>query len=247
MNRWKICSIIMFSCAVFMMVGCASAIPELSEEEQDIITQYMADCLLRYDANYEYALLDEEELAAALEEQREKEEEASELAEYQAQLEQQKIEESRPDDIEIYENENKAGVEQMAESIGLADVEFEYLGYELCERYPNAGEGLYFAMTPSMGNELLVMKFNLANVGGTDYLIDIISTKTNFAIKVNGGNYAPVLTTLLDNDLTLLEHTLPVEQGMEVVLVAEVAAGTQVEDLVLYIRAQDGNTAVELH
>jgi hypothetical protein len=207
----------------------------------------MADILLKYDANYQDALLEEEELAIALEEQRQKEEAAKLQAEEQERIEQEKLEASQADDIETTQPEQKAGVEEMAEAVGIENIEFDYMGYEICSQYPhNSGEELFFTMTPTAGNELLIMKFNLANVGATDCEIDIMSIGTSFAVKVNDGSYAPVLTTLLENDLSMLVTTVPVESGTEVVLILEVQEGTQIDNLTLYVRAKDTNQEIQL-
>lgn len=247
MRKYRFLAVLLSSCLAFTLAGCQSAIPELTETEQDMVTQYMADVLLKYDANYQDALLEEEELALALEEQRRKEEAARLEAEEQERLEQEKLEESKPDDIEVTEAPSYAGVEEMASAARIDNVEFDYLGYELTSQYPQAeGDELVFAMTPTVGNELLIMKFNLANVSGSDCDVDMINTGTSYAVKINDGSYAPVLTTLMENDLSTLVTTIPVESGTEVVLISEVSAGTQINSIILYVRAIDGNLEIQL-
>lgn len=247
MKKIKFLTVLLSSCLVLSAVGCTSAIPELTETEQDMVTQYMADALLRHDANYQDMLLEEEELAIALEEQREKEEAARLEAEEQERLEQEKIEESKPDDIEVDVTPSYASIDSMAQASNLEGVEFEYLGYELTTQYPQAAEGeLVFAMTPTEGNELLVLKFNMVNISGSDYTVDMIQVGTSYAIKINDGSYAPALTTLMENDLSTLGVTIPVESGKEVVLISEVPAGTQLGSMLLYVRAADGNLEIEL-
>lgn len=247
MKKIKFLTVLLSSCLVFSAVGCTSAIPELTETEQDMVTQYMADALLRYDINYQDMLLEEEELAVALEEQRANEEAARLEAEEQERLEQEKIEENKPDDIEVDVTPSYASVDAMADASNLEGVEFEYLGYEVVTQYPAAEEGeLVFAMTPAEGNELLILKFNMANISGGDYAIDVIQTGTSYAIKINDGSYAPALTTLVENDLSTLGATIPVEAGMEAVLISEVPAGTQIESMILYVRAADGNLEIQL-
>lgn len=247
MKKNIISAIILSSCLFLSMTGCASAIPQLSADEQDMVTQYMAELLLKYDVNYQQTLLEEEALEIALEEQKEKEEAARLEAEEQERLEQEKIEASKPDNVEVTETPKYASVDKMAGAAGLETVEFEYLGYEITSQYPDATGGeLVFAMTPTAGNELLILKFNMSNVSGSESEIDMIKHGTGFAVKVNEDNYAPALTTLLENDLSTLGTTLPVESGMEVVIISEVPAGTQIDTIILYVRAQDGNMEIKL-
>lgn len=253
MNRIRFSLVLLASCMVFVLTGCVSAIPELSEDETEIVTQYMADLLLKYDANYQSALLNEEELVVALEEEEKKAEEARQQAEEQARIEAEKAEASQADDIEVVggnSSEEESGsvsatatVGDMSGALGLDNTEFDYLGYEICSQYPNDDEGFYFAMTPTAGNELLIMKFNLANISSEEYTVDMMSQGASFALSVNGSSYTPALTTLLENDLAMLMTTLPVETGKEVVLVAEVPQGTTVDSIVLYVRAEQGAKA----
>ncbi|MBQ7765771.1 MAG: hypothetical protein IJ397_02880 [Lachnospiraceae bacterium] len=247
MNKLKFTVAILSSGLILSLNGCASAIPELTTDEQDMVTQYMADLLLQYDANYQDSLLEEEELTIALEEQREKEEAARLEAEEQERLEQEKIEESKPDEIETDITPSYADIGSMADASNLAGVEFDYLGYDIVSQYPDHSEGeLVFAMTPTEGNELLIIKFQLSNVSGTDCAVDMIQTGTSYAIKINDGSYAPALTTLIENDLSTIGTVLPVESGKEVVLISEVPAGTQIDSMILYVRAQDGNLEIQL-
>ena len=244
MKRIRIFVVVLSSCLALMLSGCASAIPELTADEQNMVTQYMADLLLKYDANYQDSLLEEEELAIALEEQRAKEEAAKLEAEEQERLEQEKIEESKPDEIETDVTPSYAAVDSMADASNLTGVEFDYLGYDIVSQYPDAAEGeLVFAMTPTEGNELLIIRFQLSNVSGSDCEIQ---TGTSYAVKINHGSYAPALTTLIENDLSTIGTVLPVESGKEVVLISEVPAGTQIDSMILYVRAQDGNLEIQL-
>lgn len=253
MNRIKLLLVLTASCAVFALGGCVSAIPELSEDETEIVTQYMADLLLKYDANYQDTLLNEEELALALEEEAVKAEEAKAQEEEQTRLEAEKAQASQADEIEVVggnssgSNSNSAAtvgtIADMPGALGLTDTDFDYLGYEICSQYPSEEGALYFAMTPTQGNELLILKFNLANVSGEEYSVDMMSMGASFAIGINGGSYTAALTTLLENDLSMLMDTLPVESGKEVVLVTEVPEGTTIDSIVLYVRAQQGGKA----
>ncbi|MCM1087931.1 MAG: hypothetical protein NC419_07215, partial [Muribaculaceae bacterium] len=49
-----------------ILTGCGNTMPELTEEENDIITEYAVSLLLKYDKNYNSRLID---LAAYEEEQ----------------------------------------------------------------------------------------------------------------------------------------------------------------------------------
>lgn len=247
MKKRIISAMILALCMGSMLTGCMSAIPKMTEEEQEEITQYMADLLLKYDVNYQSALLTEDEIGPALMEQQRKEEEARLLAEEQERLEQEKLEASKPDEIETTDSKPKDGVEKLAEAIGMDGVEFDYLGYEICQQYPNqTGEDLYFVVTPTTGRDLLVIKLNLSNVSGADYEIDMKTLGTTFAIKVNDGSYGAVLSAWLENDLSMLMTTIPSEMGMEVILVTEVMQGTQIDTLNVYVRTNEGNRVINL-
>ena len=64
MKKGKVLGLIALS--AMLLTGCVDAMPELTAEQSDIIAEYAAGLLLKYSPRYEYRIVSEEELAAAI-------------------------------------------------------------------------------------------------------------------------------------------------------------------------------------
>lgn len=64
MKKGKVLGLIAMS--AMLMTGCVDAMPELTAEQSDIIAEYAAGLLLKYSPRYQYRIVSEEELAAAV-------------------------------------------------------------------------------------------------------------------------------------------------------------------------------------
>ena len=103
--------IILFSLLIglcFVISSCGSAIPEMTESQEQQITQYMADLLLEYDVNYQQAYLSEQEKAEAITKEAVNREKAEQIRLEEEALLENKREENTPEDGTVSENENSA-------------------------------------------------------------------------------------------------------------------------------------------
>lgn len=53
--RKRFCFLFIICIFIFTMIGCGNEIPEMSEEESAMVSNYAATLLLKYDANYQIA------------------------------------------------------------------------------------------------------------------------------------------------------------------------------------------------
>ena len=60
--RKRFCFLFIICIFIFIMIGCGNEIPEMSEEESAMVSNYAATLLLKYDANYQTKLLNQEQL-----------------------------------------------------------------------------------------------------------------------------------------------------------------------------------------
>lgn len=212
--------------AVLMITlgGCGNAIPDLTEEQHRMVTEYAAQLLLKYDANYQSTILTEEQSKEAEEELIRDAELAALVREHQEM--QQAAE----------ENESGGGAEAPSEPaepvytdvdsfLGLSDsVEIEYAGYLVCDSYPESTEANDWqgvARATSSNSKLVVFTFTLKNVSGGDYMLDMASLGAKFSFRINGDITKTSLTTLLPNDLMMYRDTIPAGETVEAVLLIE--------------------------
>lgn len=234
-------------CMVIMMTGlsgCGNAIPDMSEEQSAIVTEYAAGLLLKYDKNYTTRLVDEEEMKADTEPETE--------AEEPSEQETEKAEEPSVSENQMADGQNGVSSVAAAVNIGsfleLGSIQVDYQGYEILDSYAEGnGTELAFATYASQGAKLVVAKFLLTNTGGEDADCDMLTKDVRFRIKY-GSETKNALVTMLSDDFSTLSTTIPAGGSTTAVLIIEVKA-EEVEnltDLSLLIRYGDDSVETKL-
>lgn len=231
-------------CSALIATGCGNSIPEMTEEQQELVVEYAAGVVLKYDKNYEGKLVE-----LTLEENAAEEVEASNTPENEEVPE---TIESAEDDVMIIDNtENVEEVAYTIESLlQLDSVSITYIGYEISDCYPNENEGddLYFIMNATDGNKLLVLKFLTENMSDLDTELNIAESNARFKIDVDGVT-KNALTTMLLNDLAYYQGTLAAGESTELVLVCEVsdAQAEEISSLSLIVKSVDNTATISLN
>lgn len=236
--------------AAIFMTGCGSVMPDLTEEETEIISEYAVGVLLKYDRVYSGRLMSVAEYE--MEENRKAEREAAASVEQPAE-EENAVEEDTAADTEVVDVSQDTGAEAavastIEEYYGIQNITFQYTGYELTDSYPSGDEGdnVFFAMDATEGMQLLVLKFTATNVGSGDQALDMMEHGARFRVSVNGGSGENTLTTMLLNDLQNYKDVIPAGSNVELVSIVEVPQGATIESIALTLRGAEGSTVINL-
>ncbi|MDE7269131.1 MAG: hypothetical protein K2N81_01500 [Acetatifactor sp.] len=204
--------------AALLLAGCGATLPNMTDEEADIIGEYAAITLLKYDVNSRSRLVDLSQM--------EELEESGAPSVVEPEPLPEKPSEETPDipdtsviDISASGLETVGSLEsflELPEGLSLANT-----GYELCQSYQGAA-GSYFALEASEGKELLVLQFTLQNQSGASQEINLLARQDNYRVTVNGSYNKTALTTMLTDDLSTYKGTLAAGSTEKVVLVFEV-------------------------
>ena len=225
-----------------LTTGCGNKIPELSEQEQELVVEYAREVVLKHDRNYQSRLVD-----LSLEQENVNEEEPETPSEEEDEASSD-AKETDGQEVSVTDNtQTEVQNVTLEEFLKLDDVKFTYNGYELDNFYPQQGEELYFIMEATQGSKLLVLKFLAENTSGTEINLDIAKTETRFKIIADGvGKNA--LTTMLLNDLTYYQGTIAPGENVELVLVCEIPEEqTEISTLELTIRSVDDSATISLN
>lgn len=225
-----------------LTTGCGNKIPELSEQEQELVVEYAREVVLKHDRNYQSRLVD---LSLQQENVNEEEPETPSEEEDEASSD---AKETDGQEVSVTDNtQTEVQNVTLEEFLKLDDVKFTYNGYELDNFYPQQGEELYFIMEATQGSKLLVLKFLAENTSGTEINLDIAKTETRFKIIADGvGKNA--LTTMLLNDLTYYQGTIAPGENVELVLVCEIPEEqTEISTLELTIKSVDDSATISLN
>jgi len=236
----RICMTVSVICLAAMnLCGCGLVtIPELTEEQTELVTEYAAGLILKYDPlRPESDLLDEEELTKQSEEEalkRQREREAKAAAEDYLNKKANAEKEKRKDKEEDAENKDKnknsepteAAVGDLAQFYGMDGFSISYTGYELTDSYPTSGSDMLMAMEATEGKTLCVLKFAVTNSSSADTVFDMFYREPNFYLSIDGGEKIHQQYTLLLDDMAASNDTIAAGDTVERVLIFEVPGDT---------------------
>ena len=139
----------------------------------------------------------------------------------------------------------------LAEAIGVPEFDIYYTDHEVSKSYPSSGsvsvDDVYMGMTAAQGDTLLIMHFKISNTEGLDRVCDIIDLKPSFRVNINGKNHT-VQQTILSDDLSKFEGTVPAYGSADAVLISEISedVGSAIDSLSLVVRSADGRPEYKL-
>lgn len=224
--------------SIWLLTGCGQSIPDMTEEERGMVAEYAAGLLLKYDTHYENRLVEAEE----------REPEVSQPEEVQPE----DIPEETAPETEVVDKTGEATTshESIAEFYGIDGVEITYQGYQVLDSYPESAEDtdVYFTMDATAGNQLLVLKFLVANIGGSEREVNFFDKAPRFRVTVNGTVSQHALTTMLFDDLVMYKGMLGTGESTELVLTIEIPADMKdtIETIALTMRGEKGSQTINL-
>lgn len=229
--------------AALLMTGCGE-MPDLTQDETNLISEYAVGVLLKYDKAQSRHLVDTAVYDA--------EEEEEELPDEENQEEEPEPEMEEPVevvDVSQDEEEAQQTVSSVEEYYGIPNVVISYTGYELVDSYPPSEEGAvpFFSMDASSGKQLLVLKFNAQNTGGQDQQMNMLGYGATFRVSVNGEASKGALATMLVNDMQTYDDVIPANGMVEMVSIVEVPQGTNVGSIEFILRGngEDGHLTLQ--
>lgn len=232
---------------IFFLTGCGNKIPDMTEEENALITEYAAGILLEHHADYQGRLVDTsltpEEKSVSLQEA----EDADELqTKENTSAEAEQVSNNSAEAVQ--EKQNSAP--SIAQVLDLPGFTVSYMGYEICDSYPDeqtASEELYFAVHAESGKKLVVLKLQITNGMSEPQVINTLELAELKCRVILDGARKSSLVTMLDNDFMALEKTMDAGATMEAVVMTEIteAESEQIQMVQLQIQNGDRSTMVQ--
>ncbi len=203
----------------FALTGCSNEIPEMTEEQNALITEYAANLLLKYHVDYEGKLVD----TSVPPVEKPMVEIPQEVVSDNTTAEEPTVSGS---DVLIETTEKPEKVSlTLAQVLGVTGFEVNYRGYEVCDSYPSSdmsAEDLFFAMKAGGGNKLLVLKLDITNTSGQELLMDTLSmTDLNCKILMNENDEQRAYISMLENDFMAINRHFAADESYEAVIITE--------------------------
>ena len=218
--------VVIFFAFFSLLTGCKDAIPEMTDEQEKLITEYAANLLLKYDKVYEQGVLTDDDLS-----------EESERLEKIADIKSQVLIQKEIKEAEKKEKEEKKNKEENSETtkkvsadidsfLGIDGIDINYLGMTICSQYPedtqtNDWQGITRA---SGNNKLVVLSFEISNNTGSEYYLDMAEHKAKYVVNFNEKLNKTPITTMLINDFIYYKGTLQPGEKINNVIIAQVSS-----------------------
>lgn len=198
-----------------MLFGGCGLIPEvtLSEEDSQLVAEYAAGLLLKYDEKHNNGLMEITDAPIVVETPDTTSTPATGTSGAGSEIE----------ETETRDVSGLIAAPELASVIGIPDFDVTYTGYETCDFYPEQeSEDLVFSMQAQQGYDLLVLHFDLTNPTDAPLECDVVNNGSLFRALVNDGERLNAQTTILLNDLSVYSGTLEAGETVDTVVVFEI-------------------------
>ena len=228
---WCLLAILVLSVT---LTGCGV---ELSEEENRVIAEYAADLLLKYDRDYTSSLVEEEVPATEQTTQAPSTDSTTEgtTEEPSTQPPQESSSTESPASEDTTGSSDAAGEIDIGKIVGLEGISITYNQCMLLDRYPSVDQdGAFIYLEADPGYQLVVIKFDIANITAQDTAVDLLNTDINYKLVYNQTKAASPMLTILMDDLGTYESVVPAGNEQSAVLVLQIS-----KDLISQIQSLD--------
>lgn len=221
-----------------VLCGCGEEPYELQENEQEIIVNYAAHIVAKYNVEqpegYQYVYIPKDDETA--------EDEASEDTADEAAQENPDTQDAAaqmPDSTETVDGTQQSTETTLSEALGLKEIQAVYTGAELTDQYAGT-------VVPESGKQLLVLHVTLQNPTDKTQKCDILSILPTFRVKVNQTTEATSELTILPDNLATWETDLKAGASEDTVIIFQVdqTAVTQIDQLELEVQTEKQTSRV---
>ncbi len=188
MKKGKVLGLIAIS--AMLLTGCVDAMPELTAEQSDIIAEYAAGLLLKYSPRYQYRIVSEEELAAAVTVEQEVSEPETELDSESEpiQVSTENTQEVSSEDMPVDQEKETVQVQpaedvDFAAELGIDDVIIRYQSFEVCSSYPQDSTG--YSVDAAKDKKLLILHFDVEGLPEQDVNCNFFDYDLKMRVTVN--------------------------------------------------------------
>ncbi|MCR5755043.1 MAG: hypothetical protein K6G30_09575 [Acetatifactor sp.] len=215
--------LISISCimAMLFLSACGGDYPEMSPDEEEVIGEYAARILLKYDANNRSRLVSRVEVEEKEEKDRQRRQMIEEVKRMESEATEKNTSESKTSDAQS----EQAPEEQLPleEVLGLPQgVTVVYQGYEMFDSYPGGETADFFSLDATEGKRLLVCRFTIMNLSGAEQYIDFLNQNVTSRITINDDYSRNALVTMLEDDLLTYAANVGDGETVNTVVVFEI-------------------------
>lgn len=236
-------SVIMLCC----LCGCLKITP-LTEQEMDVVSEYAASLLLKYDVNYDSALYDMAEREARLtptptpttKPKKPTPTPTPQEGQTSSGTTASPAETAKPTSAPVpgasvlYNQEETT--KQLTELFGVEHVTVSCKGYELMKTVQS---NEYFSLKAEAGRQYALVCFTLQNNTDSDITFDVSDRGLNYSFDLNTNTVFKAALSMLENDLQYMEIQVPANGTAEAVLAFEISDISETEIATVHLQIED--------
>jgi hypothetical protein len=227
----------------FLLTGCAK-LTELSDQESDMLAEYMAGSLLKYDKNYEEALINPEYIKDSEKEEVQNINKNSETVDNQ-QNDNQVSEDSKNQEDTNIPQINIVSFQNILKDTKKDNFDISYSKYKIYDSY--TAEDGYLVIETTRDKQLAVVKFDVKNLTKSRQNLNLIKSGFNYQLDTGVGTVYEPMMTLLVNDIQYINLDLDAGEKINAVIVFNINKGTDLSKANLTIEYQDKTTIIDLN
>ncbi|MDF2609261.1 MAG: hypothetical protein K0R92_735 [Lachnospiraceae bacterium] len=246
-----------------ILTGCTQ-LASMSEQESDIIAEYMAGTYLKH-SGYENALiytkeeetLDVNEISSGLNQSEEgttptesvnnQDDTDNNLNNSTGNTTENNADNETQADNSTEQSQELGNVASINDIIGLEDFDINYSDYTLLDSYPSKIGDNYFNLEPTSGNQLLIVNFTVKNITDKTKNFNLIEHELKYTLSNQAGeSYLPILT-LLTEDMQFINLDIAAGEIYNAVVVYDVPKDVNTSDISLSIANTDKNTMIAVN
>ena len=213
------------------LTGCAS-VPDLTDEENEMIAQYIAGSILNYDEDYEHGFSYDR---SVLDPTPSPSPTAVPL-----------VTDSPSSETDTGTDSLSSQTQSPVENVSLAEL-YNLSGVQIkqtsSERKKSLDTG-YSSLSASGGNELLIVHFQIKNTSGAAKKVNLTKNMPSFSIWQGEKSYGSPLLTILEGEMQYFNKKISAGASEKAVLVFEVPKKFNAKKAV--VKAVNGNRRNEL-
>jgi hypothetical protein len=234
-----------------MFTGCAK-MTDLSDQQSDVIAEYMAGSVLRYTDNYKEALVypedtkDEQDNVTVIKESNDtKEESTANTATDKQETNKGAVTTSSTGTKDTKTEKSDLSYQEFYKIISDNKYQIKYNGFKLQSSY--AQRDAYFTLTPTSGNKLLAVNFKVSNKSKSSVKVNLDKIHIVYKLSTKDGKSYSPMVTLLDTDMKYLNFTLKSGNSDDAVLIFDVPENLKTDGLTLSISLNGQKAILDLN
>ncbi len=238
---------ILLTLAVMLsLVGCAS-VPDISDEQADLIAEYSGGILLRYSDRYDLRLVTSDEDGDGMEDSVAT---PAPSGEPEASPEASPTPTASSEPAQTVESSEEPQVTErptvsVNDIYGIDGLDFSYVSSETTKTYPKNSKDV--TMTADKDGELFVVTFNVKNTSKSDIKVDLTGRQITYELNVDGAKIAPSISILDNGGLNYLMTTIKAGKTEKAVLIFNLdKTSVQTQDKQLEISEGDKLAVIKM-